>query len=78
MYSPQWRDDDESIVDDPDVIKLACWATGVYDQDEWWTGQVPDDVWDVVNADRVKEVTDRIEAGASWKAALDLEGSARG
>jgi hypothetical protein len=77
MYSPQWRDDDETIVDDEDVIRLACWASGVYDQDQWYTGQVPDDVWDVVNAGRTEEVTAAIEAGASWTEALNLVGSIR-
>jgi len=77
MYSPQWRDEDETIVEDADVVRLACWATGVYDQDEWWTGQVPDDVWDVVNSGRVDEVTASIEAGASWKEAVALVGSSR-
>lgn len=70
-YSPQWRDDDEEIVDDPEVVQLACWASGVYDKETWYSGQVDDDVWEVVHQGRFADVEIRIEAGASWKEAVD-------
>lgn len=74
MFSAQWCDEDEEIVDDPAVIQLACWESGVYDKETWRTGEVSDDVWDVVHKDRVQEVTARIEAGASWEEAVFEEG----
>ena len=70
-YSPQWRDEDEEIVDDPEVIQLACWASGVYDQETWYSGQVDDEVWEVVRQGRFADVEIRIEAGASWQEAVD-------
>jgi len=70
MFSTQWRDEDETIVDDETVVKLACWASQVYDKETWYSGEVSDDVWEVVNAGHIEEVTASIEAGASWKEAL--------
>lgn len=75
MFSAQWRDDDDYLVDDPTVMQLACWATGVYDQDAWYASQVPDDVWDLVASGEAEAVTARIEAGASWTEAVALAGS---
>jgi len=75
MYStlPSWlREDNDYLVDRPEIIQLACWATVIYDKDEgWFSGDIPEDVWDIDTADLVDEVTDLIENGASWKEAFE-------
>lgn len=74
MYTmlPSWlREDNDYLVDRPEIIQLACWALGVYDKEEWYSGEIPDDVWDLDNADLVEEVTALIENGASWKDAFE-------
>lgn len=71
MFSAQWRDEDETIVEDEEVIQLAAWASGIYDDRTWYTGDVSDDVWDVINQGAAADVTARIEAGASWSEALN-------
>jgi len=70
MFSTQWRDEDEEIVDDEAVIQLACWASGVYDKQIWYSGDVSDDVWELIEVDLTDAVTARIEAGASWNEAV--------
>lgn len=68
---PAWlRDDEDYIVDNEPVIQLACWATGVYDKEVWYSGEVPDDVWEIDAASLTDTVTRLIEQGFSWKAAL--------
>lgn len=69
---PSWlRDDEDYIVDNEAVIQLACWATGVYDKPYWYSGDIPEDVWDIDSAGLTDEVTELIERGASWKDAFD-------
>lgn len=70
MVSAQYRDEDEEIVDDDTVVQLACWASQIYDKPTWYSGDISDDVWEVVNEGRAEEVTALIEAGASWSEAL--------
>jgi hypothetical protein len=68
---PSWlRDDEDFIVDNEAVIRLACWATGVYDKEYWYSGEIPDDVWSIDNAGLTDEVTELIEQGATWKEAF--------
>lgn len=74
MYStlPSWlREDNDYLVDRPEIIQLACWALSVYDKEEWYSGEVPEDVWDIDAADLVEEVTALIEGGLSWKDAFE-------
>ena len=70
MFSTQWRDEDEEIIDNEAVIQLACWASGVYDKQTWYSGDVNDDVWELIEMDLAEAVTARIEAGASWNEAV--------
>lgn len=71
MRSPWARDDEEYIVDDEHIIQLACYATGAYDKETWYSGEVPDDVWAVVASGSGARVGELIEAGATWGEALD-------
>lgn len=64
------RDDDEFIVDDPVIIKLAAWATGVYDKEYWYSGDIPFEVWGAVENDMVDQIVEHIDAGATWSQAL--------
>lgn len=75
MVLPAWtRDEEEFIVDDPRVIHLACLATGVYDKPFWYSGEIPPDVWSVVEADIDGQVAEWIDAGASWSDILAAAG----
>jgi hypothetical protein len=70
---PSWlRDEEDYLVDDAAVVQLACWATGAVDKEQWYSGEVPDEVWDIEQAGLVERVTDLIEKGTSWKTALAL------
>lgn len=71
MFSPQWREDDAEIVEDEQVVQLACWAIGVYDKPYWHSDQIPDDVWELVDVDLAETVTEHIESGASWNEAVE-------
>lgn len=51
MRPPWARDEEEYIVDDERVIRLACEATGVYDKPYWYSGEVPDHVWAMAEAE---------------------------
>ena len=70
MFSTQWRDEDEEIIDNEAVIQLACWASGVYDKQTWYSGDVNDDVWELIEMELADAVTARIEAGTSWNEAV--------
>lgn len=51
MRPPWAQDEGEYIVDDERVIRLACEATGVYDKPYWYSGEVPDHVWAMAEAE---------------------------
>lgn len=69
---PPWlRDEADYIVDDKRAIELACQATGVYDKEYWYSGEVPDEVWTIIDAELDDEIAERLASGASWKAAVD-------
>lgn len=69
---PRWlREPEDYIVDNEAVVQLACWATGVYDKEYWYSGDIPDEVWVIEEAGLVGYVTTLIEQqGLSWKEAL--------